>query len=172
VQEHVIAFRDAPPENLKRVPGPKAILYYVARDPALQGRTTTLPRSTRTIWKILHQPMERPAPMTVRQIDFKDASTVPAAPTGKQQHVVEILNVVDMGTSLVVAAQVHDDYHAQTADARHDSDPATAWSACQEQLSSIRCRSPLGNTRISLSFRMDRAVGVILLDQPPIALIT
>jgi transposase len=26
VQEHIIAIRDAPPENLKRVPGPKAIL--------------------------------------------------------------------------------------------------------------------------------------------------
>jgi hypothetical protein len=45
----------------------------------------------------------------------KDASTVPADPVGKQQHVVEILHVVDMGTSLVVAAQVHDNFHAQTA---------------------------------------------------------
>ena len=128
VQEHVIAIRDAPAENLKRVPGPKAILYYLARDPALQERTAPLPRSTRTIWKILHQhgriaspsrrehqPMTRPEPMKAWQIDFKDASTVPAAPVGKQQHVVEILNVVDMGTSLVVAAQVHDNFHAQTA---------------------------------------------------------
>ena len=117
VQEHVIAIRDAPPENLKRVQGPNAILYYLARDPALQGRTTTLPRSTCTIWKILHrhgriapdlhrrhQPMERPAPMTAWQIDFKDASTLPADYTGKQQH------VVDMDTSLVVPAQVHDDF--------------------------------------------------------------
>jgi transposase InsO family protein len=128
VQERIIALRDAPPENLKRVPGPKAILYYLARDPALQERTAPLPRSTRTIWKILHQhgriapparhehqPMGRPEPMTAWQIDFKDASTVPADPVGKQQHVVELLNVVDMGTSPVVAAQVHDDFHAQTA---------------------------------------------------------
>jgi len=34
VQERVVAIRDAPPENLRRVPGPKAILYYLARDPA------------------------------------------------------------------------------------------------------------------------------------------
>ncbi len=128
VQERVVAIRDAPPENLRRVPGPKAILYYLARDPALQERTVTLPRSTRTIWKILHrhgriapplrrrhQPMERPAPMTAWQIDFKDASTVPADLDGKQQHVVEILNVVDMGTSIVVAAHAHADFHAQTA---------------------------------------------------------
>jgi hypothetical protein len=87
-----------------------------------------LPRSTRTIWKILHQhgriaptlhrrhqPLERPAPMTAWQIDFKDASTVPANPESKQQHVVEILNVVDMGTSIVVAAHAHAHFHAQTA---------------------------------------------------------
>jgi transposase InsO family protein len=128
VQERIIALRDAPPENLKRVPGPKAILYYLARDSVLQERTAPLPRSTRTIWEILHQhgriasrsrrehqPMERPEPMKAWQIEFKDASTVPADPVGKQQHVVEILNVVDMGTSLVVAAQVHEDFHAQTA---------------------------------------------------------
>ncbi len=128
VEERILAIRDEPPEHLKRVPGPKAILYYLPRDPALQGRTAPLPRSTRTIWKILrrhhrighpprhvHQPLERPAPMSCWQIDFKDASSVPADPYGKQQHVVEILNVVDMGTSIVVAADVHADFHAQTA---------------------------------------------------------
>ena len=128
VEERILAIRDEPPEHLKRVPGPKAILYYLPRDPALQGRSAPLPRSTRTIWKILrrhdrighaarrvHQPLERPAPMSCWQIDFKDASSVPADPYGKQQHVVEILNVVDMGTSIVVAADVHADFHAQTA---------------------------------------------------------
>jgi hypothetical protein len=82
VQEHILAIRDAPPENLKRVPGPKAILYYLGRDPALQERKASLPRSTRTIWKILHQhgriaspsrrehqPMTRPEPMKAWQID-------------------------------------------------------------------------------------------------------
>ena len=44
-----------------------------------------------------------------------DASTVPADPYGKQQHVVEILNVVDMGTSILVASHVHAHFHAQTA---------------------------------------------------------
>ena len=53
--------------------------------------------------------------MSCWQIDFKDASSVPADPYGKQQHVVEILNVVDMGTSMVVAAHVHANFHAQTA---------------------------------------------------------
>ncbi len=128
IEERILSIRDEPPEHLKRVPGPKAILYYLPRDPTLQDRQAALPRSTRTIWKILkrndrivqtarrwHQPIERPDPMSCWQIDFKDASTVPADPYGKQQHVVEILNVVDMGTSILLAAHVHANFHAQTA---------------------------------------------------------
>jgi hypothetical protein len=38
VEERILAIRDEPPENLKRIPGPKAIQYDLARDPALQGR--------------------------------------------------------------------------------------------------------------------------------------
>ncbi len=48
------------------------------------------------------------------QLDFKDASTVAADPDGKQQHVVEVLNTVDMGTSVLVAAQVRADFTAET----------------------------------------------------------
>src|SRR6266516_735846 len=55
VVDHILAIRDAPPQNLKRIPGPKAIRYYLN-----QAATTTLaglrlPRSTRTIWRILRQ---------------------------------------------------------------------------------------------------------------------
>jgi Integrase core domain len=49
VEERILAIRDAPPENLKRTPGPRAILYYLPRDPQLQHRCQALPRSTRTI---------------------------------------------------------------------------------------------------------------------------
>ena len=42
-------------ENLKRIPGPKAIQSYLARDPALQGHAAPLPQSTRTIWKVLRR---------------------------------------------------------------------------------------------------------------------
>ena len=48
-------------------------------------------------------------------MDFKDASSVPATPGGKQQHVVEVLNFVDVGTSSLLSAQVNQDYHAETA---------------------------------------------------------
>src|SRR6266699_3154444 len=103
-------------------------LYYLPRDPELQQRTETLPRSTRTIWKILRRndrisqkkqrkrkPLERPLPLEEVQMDFKDVSSVPADPAGKQQHVVEVFNFVDAGTSILLEAQVQADFHGQTA---------------------------------------------------------
>ena len=48
------------------------------------------------------------------ELDFKDAATVPATPEGKRQHVVEVLNTVDEGTSVLVDAQVGADFHAET----------------------------------------------------------
>jgi hypothetical protein len=59
--------------------------------------------------------MERPEPLSSWQIDFKDVNTVQPSPGGKQQHVVETLNIVDMGTSLLVDAHVRPDFTAQTA---------------------------------------------------------
>ena len=125
VVERIIQMRDAPPEGLQRTPGPKAILYYLPRDPELQGER--LPRSSRTIYHILQQAgriahrlpyrqeeRARPAPMSRWELDFKDAATVPATPEGKRQHVVEVLNTVDEGTSVLVDAQVGADFHAET----------------------------------------------------------
>src|SRR2546421_1530 len=66
-----------------------------------------LPRSTRTIWKILHKhqmiakprevkkrPLPPRAPLEEVQMDFKDVTTVPSSesPQGKKQHVVEVCN--------------------------------------------------------------------------------
>ncbi len=45
----------------------------------------------------------------------KDASTVPADPHGKRQHVVETLNSIDKGTSVLVAHHVRSDFTAETA---------------------------------------------------------
>ena len=127
VIDRILEIRDQPPEHLQRTPGPKAILYYLGRDPALAAQGLRLPRSTRTVWQILRQygriarpgerrqqPVDRPPPMTSWQLDFKDVSTVPADPDGKQQHVVEVLNTVDVGTSILVNAQVREDFTAET----------------------------------------------------------
>lgn len=128
VVDRILALRDQPPAGLARVPGPRAILYYLAQDAELVASGTRLPRSARTIWRILsghgriahppsraHQPLDRPPPLTAWQLDFKDVTTVPADPGGKQQHVVETLNIIDSGTSILLEARVRADFTAATA---------------------------------------------------------
>jgi len=127
VVEQVLSIRDQPPEGLRRVPGQEAIHYYLERDPMLQFFQLPIP-SCKTIYRILkanqripergkplHQPMERPAPMTCWQIDFKDVSSVPADPEGKRRHVVETLNIIDTGTSVLLDAHVRPDFTTETA---------------------------------------------------------
>src|SRR5260370_21071384 len=125
VVARILERRDEPPEGLRRTPGPKAFLSHLRRDEQVQGER--LPRSSRTIYRILQQagriaqrqphvqePLERPAPMSQWQLDFKDASTVPPDPFGKRQHGIEVLNIIDEGTSVLVDAQVRADFHAET----------------------------------------------------------
>jgi len=130
VVARIVAIREHPPENLQRVPGPRTILYYLHRDPHLQALGLAPPRSSRTIWKILRRegcilppaqrkrrPLPKRQPLEEIQVDFKDASTVPADPSGegKRQHVVEVCNFVDAGTSILLWAQAREDFHAETA---------------------------------------------------------
>lgn len=63
----------------------------------------------------VHVPVPRPLPLSSWQLDFKDVSTVPADPDGKQQHVVEVLNTVDTGTSILLDAVVRPDFTMETA---------------------------------------------------------
>jgi transposase InsO family protein len=127
VVEQILAIRDQPPEGLRRVPGQEAIRYYLQRDPALQFFQLPVP-SCKTIYRVLkrhqriperdkplHQPLERPKPMSVWQLDFKDVSSVPADPFGKRQHVVETLNIIDTGTSMLLDAHVRSDFSAESA---------------------------------------------------------
>src|SRR5713101_7241463 len=51
VVQRILEIRTDPPENLQRVPGSEAILYYLHRDSALQRARVRLPRSQTTIWK-------------------------------------------------------------------------------------------------------------------------
>ena len=119
-----------PPEGLQRTPGPKALLYYLPRDTELQAQGCRLPRSTSTIWKLLtqlgllaadppikHRQEPLHEPLEEVQVDFKDVSSVRPDPSGegKQQHVVEVCNFVDAGTSILLSAQVHENFHAETA---------------------------------------------------------
>ncbi len=127
VVNRVLEIRLFPPDHLRRTPGSCAIRYYLHRDPELLASGKRLPRSTRTIWRLLdeaylierelprrHAPLPPCEPLEDVQMDFKDAS-VPADPQGKHPHVIEVLNFVDVGTSLLLSAQVPADFHAETA---------------------------------------------------------
>ena len=131
VVERLLAIRDAPPAHLQRTPGPRAILYFLHRDPELRAAGLPLPRSTATVWRLLRrhgriarrrpaprEPWELAAPMTSWQLDFKDVSSVRGErgdPAAKWRHVVESLDCVDCGTSLLVDAVVRDDFTEETA---------------------------------------------------------
>lgn len=123
----ILAIRDDPPQNLKRIPGPVAIKYYLHQDEALNQQGYYLPTSTSTIWTILdengrierpakgeHEPLSRAAPMRAWQIDLKDVTTVVSEPGGKQMHLVESLDVVDCGSSILVDNPARPDYNAET----------------------------------------------------------
>ena len=127
VEEAILSIRDEPPDNLRRTPGPLTILYFLGKEEELKEAGHYLPRSTSTIWKILkrhdrilqkpkrtHQPEVREEPMAHWQLDYKSVSTVPAGEEGKKQHVVETLNCVDKGTSILVEAVPRADYNAET----------------------------------------------------------
>ena len=128
VVQRILEIRDEPPDGLKRTPGPETIKYFLHQDQQLKQQGDYLPRSGCTIWKILerhqriirpqkpeHEPLPRPAPMQVWEIDFKDVTTVQPDPEGKQQHVLETFNVVDRGSSILVDNPCHTDYNAETA---------------------------------------------------------
>jgi hypothetical protein len=125
VVEQILALRDAPPEHLQRTPGPKTILYYLPRTPGLERER--LPRSTRTIWKILrtgdriarhprrlHHPQERPEPLVELQQDFKDVVQVDPLASAKQAHAVEVFDAVDVGTSWWLLGEPNAAYTAET----------------------------------------------------------
>lgn len=113
VKERIQEIRLDPPEGLQRIPGPVAISYYLHRDQDLLAKGSRLPRSSRTIWRILDEAglIERtparkrakqkpPAPLEEVQIDFKDVSTVPPDlhdPDAKRAHIIETCNAGGCG---------------------------------------------------------------------------
>jgi len=119
IVQRILEIRSAPPENLHRVPGPEAILYSLHRDPTLKNAGLRLPHSQTPIGKIVRQAgcialdsRQKPKPLEPRQpgeevqFDLKDGSQVPADPEGKRQHVVEVANFIDAGTSIWLHREV------------------------------------------------------------------
>jgi hypothetical protein len=125
VIEQILTIRDHPPEQLHRTPGPRAILFYLPRSPEVEGER--LPRSTRTIWKILragdrsaqrrswprepHEPLD---PLVELQLDCKDVVQQDPVVSSKQAHAVEVFDAVDVGTSLWLMGEPSAGYTAAT----------------------------------------------------------
>jgi hypothetical protein len=105
--------QDHPPQKLVRIPGSLTILYYLKQDQNLTEADILLPHSTPRE----HDTEERPAPRLGWGINFHDVSSIPADPDGKQQPVVEAAapaNLVDHGSSAVVASEPAKDFTAET----------------------------------------------------------
>ena len=128
VERRIVELRRSLAQQLGRVPGQRTILYYLHQDENLKKSGLFLPTSESTIWRILNQyqcfhrftrprrqPIERPEPMSVWEIDFSDLPGVASVTSNKQVHIVETFNVVDRGTSILVDTQVSDSYDAEHA---------------------------------------------------------
>jgi hypothetical protein len=130
VVERILDIRDHPPDNLQRVPGPVAIRYYLKKDKILAAAHTNPPTSTATIWKVLaengrihtkryaqqheHVPVERPPAMKSWQMDAKDVTSIIVEAGGKRQHLIEILNIIEIGGCILIASIAREDFNAQT----------------------------------------------------------
>jgi hypothetical protein len=128
IVERIVQIREHPPEGLQRVPGARTICTFLQHDPDLLAAGIRPPRSSRTVNKVLHReglilpppqrhhrPLEPREPLEEVQADFKAITTVPASPQGESGPGVECCNFVDAGTSILLSAQVRDDFHAETA---------------------------------------------------------
>ena len=56
--------------------------------------------------KVKHRPLELTPPIACWEIDFTDVPTIPAKSDGKHQHVVETLNIVDVGRSNLIESKL------------------------------------------------------------------
>jgi transposase InsO family protein len=122
----IATLREQLPEQLHRVPGPRTIRTYLQQQ-VHAGEESYRPPASSTIYRYLrlfeyivprpkphHEPMEPVAPLTQWQVDFKEVSSAEAAPEGKQQHRLEIFNVIDQGSSFWLHAEVRSDFTAET----------------------------------------------------------
>ncbi len=123
----ILDIRDNPPPELGRTAGARYIRYRLEQNAELQAAGLRL-ASLSSIWKVLngagrivhrykgeHHDAERPGANEEWELDFADVITVVPDPEGKRQHSVEMLNVVDRGTSILIASVPAADYNQETA---------------------------------------------------------
>jgi len=146
--ERIVQMRESPPEHFQRVPGPKALLSDLPRDPQLQARGAPLPRSTRTSLQDpaatrLHSGGANPSSEAVfRHVSrskrsrwiSKTRALFPPIQKANKSRVVEVLNFVDAGTSILLSAQTHQDFHARSRLRGRCPLSAEGWPACHAHL--------------------------------------
>jgi hypothetical protein len=150
VSQKIVEMRFAPPENLKRVPGPRALLYYLPRDPELQAAQIPLPRSSRTKWRDPARhglpgntfqrvaPFQRAARAIGRDPDGCRKMVVlfrlNKARKASESRVIEVCNFVDAGTSIALSAQAREDFHESFRVGNGDHFLAPLWMSASDDL--------------------------------------
>jgi hypothetical protein len=122
----IASLREQLPEQLHRVPGPRTIRTYLQKQ-VHAGDEQYRPPASSTMYRSLclfgsilpakkahREPMDPVPPLTHWQIDFKDVDSAEMEPEGKQQHRLEIFNVVDQGSSYWLHAEVRSDFTVET----------------------------------------------------------
>ncbi len=129
VVERIVQIRLSPPQGMPRVPGARTICTF------LQADWSPASRRDHTAALLAHgqqgAPSRRLDSLQIRApspADFchvshwrrcrptsKRSRPSPAPPGGKQVNGVECCNFVDAGTSILLSAQVRDDFRAETA---------------------------------------------------------
>jgi transposase-like protein len=122
VEERIVELRLGLSEVFHRVVGPRTILAYLRT----LGGEQRWPRSTATIWRVLRRrqlirspppvvrhPVVRPTPGLHWELDYCTiAQQTPDAPD-KRQNGLEVLSMVDCGSSAVIATRTRADYDAE-----------------------------------------------------------
>ena len=126
VEAKILHLREYLTEQYQRRVGARNILYHLHQDSDLNRLGVYIPTAASTIHDVLvrfnriprpapriHVPLEPAEPLQVWEIDFTDVVTAHSTETDKQQHQVEVFEVVDTGTSIALQTQVSDHFDAK-----------------------------------------------------------
>jgi hypothetical protein len=126
VEAKILHLREVLSQQYHRPVGARNILYHLHHDPDLKQLGVYIPKAASAVHEVLlrYQRIPQPAPrlhlprepaeaMQVWEMDFSDVVTARSPASDKRQHQVEVLNVVDTGTSIALETVVSDQFDAQ-----------------------------------------------------------
>jgi hypothetical protein len=128
LEAKILHLRQTLSEQYGRRVGARNILYHLQQDSDLKRTGSFIPRSHTTVHDVLlrygriprpaprvHVPREPAQPLQVWEMDFADIPTARSTSTDKRQHQVEVLDIIDTGTSIALETRVSDRFDAQWA---------------------------------------------------------